>query len=348
MTRTSALALSCLGGVVAAQLAWAADALADPKKQNVHAANVIAEVPIDKVTHPTWCYRRDPAIAFGQGRSLFLSDITGRIIRRTEVAYTIRAVFCSVDAKIIYAISPKTDHLTIYDAETGEQSEYSLAPPRLFFQGPNSLMSPDGSAFVLPSRPVLLSGPDILSKKTIIETDKPNAYWTKNVLFMPDIERNSYRLRRVGDFADLGLLKRAPDRVVQGIFGCGGSYFVLYWVDERQQRLLVRIDDKRLRGKATREATREYDNVGVVDQFSGTCTISFLRDVSSVAEVESALLLRDDTQELVDLHDGKFLAYWLSGSKDGRLLLGKKFLPQPGAPATGDTPSHIVVVRIEK
>jgi hypothetical protein len=210
-------------------------------------------------------------------------------------------------------------------------------------------MSLDGSAFVLPSRPAILSGADILSKKTIIETDKPNAYWTQNVLFLPDTENNSYRLRRVGDFADLGLLKLAPDRLIQGIFACGESYFVLYWVDEQQQRVLVRMDDKRLRGKATKEAIREYDNVSVVDQFSGRCTISFARDASGIEEVESALLLKDDTQELVDLREVKFLAYSLSASKDGRLLLGKKFLPsQLGAPPTGDTPSHIVVMRIEK
>jgi hypothetical protein len=109
------------------------------------------------------------------------------------------------------------------------------------------------------------------------------------------------------------------------------------------------MDDKRLRGKATKEAIREYDNVSVVDQFSGRCTISFARDASGIEEVESALLLKDDTQELVDLREVKFLAYSLSASKDGRLLLGKKFLPsQLGAPPTGDTPSHIVVMRIEK
>jgi len=350
-SRISAWALCCVGALVAANLVFVnVHALGDLRKQSPHTASIITELPMDHVSHPTWCYDRDPAFVFSQGQSLFLSDVAGRITQRAEAAYKISMIFCSEDGQTIYTVSPKIDRLTIYDAWMRQQAEYSLSPPPLFNQGPRSFMSADGSAFVLPSHPTIISGKDVLSKKTVIQIDKANAYWTRNVLFLPDIEKNSYRLRRVADSADLGLLKLTSDRFIQGIFACGESYFVLYWVDERQRQMLVRIDDKRLQGEeTTKETNKKYDDVGVVDQFNGACTISFVHDVRGIERVKSALILKDKTQELVDLRKLGFLGNWLSASKNRHLILGMRF---PDArldnPPTGSSPVRIVVARIER
>ena len=76
----------------------------------------------------------------------------------------------------------------------------------------------------------------MLRNKRIVQTGGGQVFWTKDILFVKADEKNRYRMLRISDLSDLGVLKLRPTPGVQGIFECGKTYFALYWTEQLQRR----------------------------------------------------------------------------------------------------------------
>ncbi len=133
---------------------------------------------------------------------------------------------------------------------------------------------------------------------------------------------------RSGDLSDRGVLTLNPKLGVQGIFECGKSYFALYWKDALERNDLERINDRRLQSNGVR--TR-FDNVGVVEEFGGSCIVSLQHVVAGGQQLKSAAILEDLVRERLDFRNARELSSRLSVSRDRRLVLGIHYLvARPG------------------
>jgi hypothetical protein len=354
--RLRSWACICIATLIASQLLFACiRAAAGSPEKHFPAASIIQEVDADDSSPAFWCYDTEPAFAFSKGYTVFRYDASGKLLWQTSAPWEmggIAGVSCSADGKDLYFTNHPGTRLWIYGQENG-LSEYEMAAPHN--ADPYSMMSADGNTFALPSAPSIISGKDVLRDKRIVQTGGGQVFWTKDIFFVQADKKNGFRMLRSSDLSDLGILKLQPTLGVQGIFECGKTYFVLYWKDELQRRDLEWINDRRLQPNGPR--TR-FDDVGAVDQSDDFCTVSLVREVRGVDQLETVSILRDSFQERIDLRNIKDLAAWLKVSRDRRFILGTQYFERPtgavdpwtGLPKPNDTrrASRVVVLRIER
>ena len=322
---------------------WAA---AKSPEKHSHTARIILEIDVDNPSPPVWCYDTEPAFVISKDRTVFRYDTSGKLLWQMSVPWEMGSIgdlLCSNDGKVLYVTNSRGNRLSIYSPENG-LSEYEMSAPDFFHQG--TMISDDGSTFVLPSAPSLLSGKDVLHDKRFMPSVQRTPFWTKDILFLPAADENSYRMLRNSDLSDLGVVKPRPTHGVQRIVECGKSYFALYWKDEVQRRYLERINDRRLQSNG---APTRFDNVGVVEEFDGSCTVALVHHVNGTEQLKSAAILRDGIQEWIDFSNTRTLIPRFSVSKDRRLMLGiHNLVTRPGEVITGSTPTRVVVLGIER
>lgn len=332
--------------LIASQLLFASNLVAakSPEK-NSPTASIVQEIDMDDTSAATWC---DDTFVLHNDRTVFRYDTSGKLLWQMSAPWEmgiIGDVLCSDDGKVLYFNNQAGTRLSIYSRENG-LSEYEMSVPDLYRSRSLSLMSADGSTFALPSAPSLISGTDVLRNKRVVQTGGRAAFWTRDILFVQADRGNRFRMLRSGDLSELGVLTLDPRRDVSGIFECGKTYFALYWKDELDRSDLEWINDRRLQPNGIR--TR-FDNVGVVEEFGGTCTVTLDHDVAGTRLLKSAAILQDRVQERFDFRNTRALASRLSISRDRRLILGFHYLlARPGDVATGSTPHRVVVLRIAR
>jgi hypothetical protein len=332
-------------------------ATAGSPQKPVHTANIIQEVDVDPSSSPVWCYDTEPAFVFSKDSTVFRYDASGKLVWQMSAPWEmggIAAVSCSTDGKALYFTNNKRTRLSIYSPENG-LSEYEMSVPKLRKPDPYSLMSADGNTLALPSTPSIISGKDVLRNKRVVQTDGAKVFWTKDILFVQAGENNRYRMLRISDLSDLGVLKLRPTPDVHGIFECGKTYFALYWTEQLQRRDLELINDRRLQPNG---APTRFDDVGAVDQSDDFCTVSLLRNVRGDEQLETVSILQDRFQERIDLRNIKRLASWLKVSRDRRFILGIQDLDRPtraldpwtGQPKPNDTrrASCVVILSVAR
>jgi hypothetical protein len=233
--RSRSRACIFIATLIASQLLFACiwAAAKSPEKKSPTAR--IIEIDIDDTSPAVWCYDTEPAFVFSKDRAVFRYDTSGKLIWQMSAPWEmgiIGNVSCSSDDKVLYFTNRLGTRLSIYSPENG-LSEYEMSALDLYDRGP--VMSADGSTFALPSAPSIISGKDVLRNRRVMQTGRRTPFWTKDILFSPADDGNSYRMLRSSDLSDLGVLKLKPKLGVQGIFECGRTYFVLYWKDELQR-----------------------------------------------------------------------------------------------------------------
>jgi hypothetical protein len=334
--------------LVASQLLFACVwAAAQSPKINSHTAIIDRDVDVPNTSGAQWCYDTEPAFVFSKDRTVFRYDTSGKLLWQTSAPWemgVIGNVSCSNDGKVLYFANYSGTRLSIYSSEDG-LSEYEMSVPHSYSPS-YSLMSADGSTFALPSAPSLISGKDVLRNKRVVQTGGQPVFWTKDILFVQTDEYHRFRMLRSGDLSDRGVLSLNPRLGVQGIFECGKSYFVLYSKDASERNDLEWINDRRLQSGG---APTRFENVGVVEEFGGSCTVSLEHVVAGGQRLKSAVILEDRVQERLEFRNTGELSSRLSVSRDRRLILGIHYLlARPGDVAHGGTPSRVVVLRIKR
>jgi hypothetical protein len=316
-------------GLLIAALAQSAVAQTPPKgksengtsQSKVYSASVFSEISIDhKIGGVRWCYESDPAVIFGKDRLLLRADLKGNVVQLLEAPYSIANLSCSEDGKTISFTNPQDTQLSILDVGSNELMGYATSAPF-------DLMSPDGSIFALESEPMLVSGPDILRSRRVLRLISHDVHWTRELVFVranPRDNQDKFRILRISDLSEIGIIEFPVDRAVVSIFECSGAYFLVYDQDQLGKYSIVeQINDPRL-GGATKAKF-----VPIAPLRYGFCSIRF---AGAVRESTNIRLLRGDTQMTIDLRKVKpFEGRNVSNvSKDGRFLLALKWSGKPG------------------
>jgi hypothetical protein len=145
--------------LIASQLLFACSwAAAKSPEKRFHTASIISEVDVDNTSAAVWCYDTEPAFVISKDRTVFRYDRSGKLIWQMSVPWEMGSIgdlLCSNDGKVLYVTNSQGNRLSICSPENG-LSEYEMSVPDFYHQG--TMISDDGSTFVLPSAPSIISG----------------------------------------------------------------------------------------------------------------------------------------------------------------------------------------------
>ena len=336
-----------LVAALAISLCWAAVAGAEEKVVHAGSArgelSVINEIPVSADVDPQWCYGTDPAFIFVEGRSLYKANLQGEKILVSELSKPIDdlTLRCSLDGRTISFLSAQ--HEFAYIIENGDLSEYSLLDD---FKKINvrygSLMSPEGSAFVL-GVDRLTRGIDILKQKKIYAFDSGEIFWTdkyiihgsKNNSFVFENRQNAGSAR--ADRAPEINFKRGV--LLDNIERCGKDVYVTAFSDEADTQFAEMFTDEHPNSR-TRLTSKKL--IGRLNSGGKDCLLSVMfLDKYGWESADGLLLLADGSQKYFDLRWSGYRSDRFRLSKDSRFVLTyQMFWPRK------ELPGRVVVLQV--
>lgn len=345
-SRSGSLAGILVAALTASHLFFACGSAAakSPETKRL-TARIILEVDIDGPRAVKWCYGAEPTFVIEKDGTVFRYDMSGKLVWKFGPTFEIRVIgppSCSSDGKTLYFVNQRGTRLAVYSAESG-LSEYDMSVP--FRCNPGDMMSPDGTTFVLPAPPSLVTGEDVLREKRVLQIGEKKAFWTKDILFLEADDGRHYHMLRTSDLSDIGILELKLKSSAQTITAivkdnCGKGYWGWYWHGDLQRVEDVRIHDRRLQASQSDEICVKYSG----------------RRERGIRRPETVSILQDGhLQERMDLRNIKDLDTAFSLSPDRRFMFGKRRVDVPvmdgtGKPILNQTRkvNHAVVLEIER
>jgi hypothetical protein len=311
--------------------------------------DIVGEILTSSDMIPQWCYETDPSLVFVEGRSLYRANLSGQktLLQMVDAPIDDLTLRCSSDGKIIFFLSAQ--HEFAYIIQDGVESKYEL---RKDFTDISvrygSLMSPDGSAFVLGVMR-LVRGPDALAEKRVLDLNSGDIFWMKEYVVHPPKTTSSIRSQELYVFerrhgnADDGDRKRTTlrsDVLVDNIEQCSPrKYVITSWLQEDNRSAeMFTLDRPNARVRLLPGRVQ-----GELNASAGGCLLPLMREDRGATTATDLLLLAGDSMRTFKLPAATYFSSRFYLSKDLKYVM--TYVPPPGSPSE-QIPGRIVVLQI--